>query len=488
MNYSLAENNKGFFRNLDWISIALYFVMVTAGVLSIYAASYDFDGGRILDFDQFSGKQVVWIGLSVVLAAILLLLDSKLYDIYAYPIYGVVMLLLLITIFIAPDIKGSRSWINLGTMSLQPAEFGKFATSLALAKLFDAYNFSLNAKPSNYLKAFIIIGLPVLLIIAQHETGTALAYFALMFVLYREGMSGLVLFAIIILISIFVLFLKFTEPVALGLTQGEIIVFILIASIYCGMLLFYCKEKWLAIYISAGMVLAAAILILLCYLNIEISGRLYCLLTMAFGILTTGIYMMRKTLQKFIVTIIFAVVGLGFMYSVGYVFNNILQSHQKDRIEVTLGIKEDLRGKGYNVNQSKIAIGSGGLSGKGFLNGTQTKLKYVPEQHTDFIFCTIGEEQGFIGASFVLLLFMLLILRIIHLAERQTSNFGRVYGYCVASFLIFHVCINVGMVLGLCPVIGIPLPFFSYGGSSLWGFTILLFVLLAIDAGRKENL
>lgn len=198
--------------------------------------------------------------------------------------------------------------------------------------------------------------------------------------------------------------------------------------------------------------------------------------------------MLRKTLMKFVVTIVFAVVGLGFMYSVGYVFNNLLQPHQKERIEETLGITADLQGSGYNVNQSKIAIGSGGFTGKGFLNGTQTKLKYVPEQHTDFIYCTIGEEQGFVGSVLVLLLFLLLIWRIIYLAERQPSNFGRVYGYCVACFLIFHVCINVGMVLGLCPVIGIPLPFFSYGGSSLWGFTILLFMMLAIDASRKQNL
>lgn len=488
MQYYTADNRNSFFRNIDWITIILYIVMVVAGAVSIFAASYDFEGGRMFDFAQFSGKQFVWIGLGLVLGLILLLLDPKIYDIYAFPIYGAVMLLLLLTIFIAPDIKGSRSWISFGSFSIQPAEFGKFATALALAKLFDGYNFVLNAKPSNYLKAFVIIFLPVLLILAQRETGTALAYFALIFVLYREGMSGLVLFAGLLFITIFVVTLKYAEPLVLGMSGGEISIFILLAVVYCSMLLLYCKEPAIAGIVAIGFVAVALVLVILHLCGIDAPGTLCCILAFAAAIIYTSMVMLRKTFKKFVVTILFAVIGLGFMYSVGYVFNHILQSHQKERIEVTLGITEDLQGKGYNVNQSKIAIGSGGFAGKGFLNGTQTKLKYVPEQHTDFIFCTIGEEQGFIGAVGVLLLFLCLIWRVIYIAERQTSNFGRVYGYCVASFLIFHVCINIGMVLGLCPVIGIPLPFFSYGGSSLWGFTILLFLLLAIDAGRKEKI
>lgn len=486
MEYALIDSRKSFFRNIDWITVALYLVMVVFGAVSIYAASYDFDGGRMFDFSQFSGKQFVWIGLGIALGVVILLLDSKLYDIYAYPIYGAVLLLLLLTIFIAPDIKGSRSWISFGSMSIQPAEFGKFATALALGKLFDSYNFTLNAKPSNYLKAFFIIFMPVVLILAQHETGTALAYFALMLVLYREGMSGLVLFAALVLITVFVVSLKYFEPLAAGMTGGEIGVFSLLALVYCGMLLLYCREPFVARNVAIGFAVAAALLIGLTTAGINVPGTAYCLLVFLAAIVYTGIVMVRKTMQRFVITILFAVIGLGFMYSVGYVFNNILQPHQKERIEETLGITSDLQGAGYNVNQSKIAIGSGGLTGKGFLNGTQTKLKYVPEQHTDFIYCTIGEEQGFVGSVAVLVLFLLLIWRVIYLSERQPSNFGRVYGYCVACFLIFHVCINVGMVLGLCPVIGIPLPFFSYGGSSLWGFTILLFILLAIDASRKE--
>lgn len=487
MDYSLPDSRKGFFRHIDWLTILLYLIMVLAGAVSIYAASYDFEGGRIFDFDQFSGKQFLWISMGLALGVVILLLDSHIYEIYAFPIYGAVLLLLLATIFIAPDIKGSRSWISFGSMSIQPAEFGKFATALALAKLFDSYNFVLNAKPSNYMKAFAIIFIPVVLILAQHETGTALAYFSLFLVLYREGMSGLVLFAVLLLITIFVITLKFAEPFFAGISGGETAVFIILMAVYCGMLLIYCREPVIARNVALFFLLAIGLLVILVELGVGVPGTLYCIAVMLIAVGYTAAVMLRKTLRKFVVTILFALVGLGFMYSVGYVFSHVLQSHQKERIEETLGITSDLQGSGYNVNQSKIAIGSGGLTGKGFLNGTQTKLKYVPEQHTDFIFCTIGEEEGFIGSVLVLLLFLFLIWRIIYLAERQSSPFGRVYGYCVACFFLFHVCINIGMVLGLCPVIGIPLPFFSYGGSSLWGFTILLFIFLAIDASRKQS-
>lgn len=487
MEYSLDQEKRGYFRHIDWITILLYLLMVVAGVFSIYAASYDLEGGgSIMDFDQFSGKQVVWIGLALIIGVVILLIDAKVYDIYAYPIYGVVMFLLLVTIFIAPDIKGSRSWISFGSMSIQPAEFGKFATALALAKLFDGYNFTLNAKPSNYLKAFFVILLPVMLIMAQKETGTALAYFSLILVLYREGMSGLVLFAMFLLVTIFVISLKFTDPLLMGLTMGEVIVFIILALVVCLLLLIYCKKPMTSLYVFLIFIFSGVLLAVLNHFNISFSGTFYVISSFFIALAFASFFILRDQMKKFLVTVIFAVLGIAYMYSVGYVFSNVLQSHQKERIEETLGITDDITGSGYNVNQSKIAIGSGGLYGKGFLNGTQTKLKYVPEQHTDFIFCTIGEEQGFLGTTGIMLLFLCLILRIIYLAERQPTNFGRVYGYCVACFLILHVAINIGMVLGLCPVIGIPLPFFSYGGSSLWGFTILLFILLAIDASRKQ--
>lgn len=473
---------------MDWITVALYLVLVCAGAISIYAASYDFDNASLFDLNEFSGKQILWIGLSLVVGGVILIMDYRLFKIYAYPIYIVVLFVLLLTIFIAPDVKGSHSWIVMGPVSLQPAEFGKFATALALAKLFDSYNFSLNAKISNYFRALIIIFLPIILILLQNETGSALVYISLIFVLYREGMSGLVLFSILCAIAYFVIAVKFATPLVLGIPMGEFTVFLLVTLIFALMLLFYCRDIIIARNVIIGFVAAGALVTILALCGVDINGTVFFLTILTAAIAYVAIAMFRHRISKFVITIGFCIVSVMFMFSVNYAFNQILQPHQQERIKVALGIEENLRGAGYNVNQSKIAIGSGGVTGKGFLNGTQTKLKYVPEQHTDFIFCTIGEEEGFIGATAVLILFLALILRLIHIAERQRSPFERVYAYCVVSILIFHLCINVGMVIGLCPVIGIPLPFFSYGGSSLWGFTILLFILLRLDASRKERL
>lgn len=482
-----TDPNISVFKSIDWITILLYLILVVAGAVSIYAASYNFDNASLFDFEEFSGKQFLWIGLSLILGCVILLLDYRLYEAYAYPIYGIMLLLLMVTIFVAPNIKGSHSWLVFGPVSLQPAEFGKFATALALAKLFDSYNFNLNAKLSNYYRALIIIFLPVIFILLQNETGSALVYISLIFVLYREGMSGMVLFSVLCAIAFFVIALKFSTPLVLGIPMGEFTVFLLISLIYCLMLLLYCRDIIIARNVICGFVGAGIIVTILTLCNVPVNGRLFFLLTLSAGIVYTAFAMFRHRIEKFLITIAFSVVSVMFLFSVNYVFTTVLKPHQRTRITVLLGIEEDPRGVGYNVNQSMIAIGSGGVAGKGFLNGTQTKLKYVPEQHTDFIFCTIGEEEGFIGASAVLLLFLAFILRLIHIAERQRSAFGRVYAYCVVSFLIFHLTINIGMVLGLCPVIGIPLPFFSYGGSSLWGFTILLFILLRIDASRRER-
>lgn len=482
-----TEANVSVFRSLDWFTIILYLLLVSAGAVSIYAASYDFDNASMFDFTEFSGKQFLWIGLSLFIGCVILLLDYRIYEAYAYPIYGVVILILIATIFLAPDIKGSRSWLVFGPVSLQPAEFGKFATALALSKLFDSYNFSLNAKISNYFRALIIIFLPICLILLQRETGSALVYTSLIFVLYREGMSGLVLFSALCAVVYFVVAVKFTAPMILGIPAGEFSVFIIIMVIYAAMLLFYCKDFIIARNVILGFVGSGIVVAVLSACGVHVNGIFYFLSVLGLAVAYTLISMFHYKIEKFLVTIVFAVVSVLFLFSVNYVFGNVLEPHQQLRIKVALGIEEDLRGAGYNVNQSKIAIGSGGLTGKGFLNGTQTKLKYVPEQHTDFIFCTIGEEEGFVGSAAVLVLFLALILRLIHIAERQRNPFGRVYSYCVVSFLIFHLCINIGMVIGLCPVIGIPLPFFSYGGSALWGFTILLFILLRIDASRKER-
>ena len=482
------NTNSSVFRNMDWVTVLVYVLLVLAGVVSIYAASYDFDNASILSFDEFSGKQLRWVGLAFVAGLVIMLIDFRVYEAYAYPIYIVMILLLIVTIFVAPDIKGSRSWLVLGPMSLQPAEFAKFSTALALAKLFSSYNFSLNAEPANYAKALLIIFLPVVLILAQKETGSALAYMALFFVLYREGMSGLVLASALCLVVFFVTTVKYTELTVFGISSGELAVFFMIEALMVAMIWIYCKLPTVAQILLLWYLGSGVLAWVLSLFGIAVPGLIYFLSVIGIGMVYCLVNCFRAPARPILLTVGAAVLAVGFLFSVNKVFNDVLQPHQQMRIKVSLGIEDDLRGAGYNVNQSKIAIGSGGVAGKGFLNGTQTKLKYVPEQHTDFIFCTIGEEEGFVGAMFVTLLFLGLILRVIRIGERQPTTFGRVYAYSVASYFIFHFCINIGMVIGLCPVIGIPLPFFSYGGSSLWGFTILLFILLKIDASRKNVL
>ncbi len=485
----LRNTNTGasVFKSLDWFTIILYLILVVMGTVSIYAASYDYDNASLFDFNEFSGKQLLWIVLSLIIGTAILILDYRIYKIYAYPIYGVVLFILLLTIFIAPNVKGSHSWLVFGPVSLQPAEFGKFATALALAKLFDSYNFTLNAKMSNYFRALMIIFAPICLILLQRETGSALVYISLIFVLYREGMSGLVLFSVLAAVTFFVVAVRFAEPLILDIPVGEFTVFILIMLIFALMLILYCKDIIVARNVIIGFVATGIIVAILALCGVSINGTAYFITTLLLAFAYTGVAMLRHPIKKYLITIGFAAMSVAFLFSVNYVFGSILEPHQQQRIKVLLGIEENLMGAGYNVNQSKIAIGSGGLVGKGFLNGTQTKLKFVPEQHTDFIFCTIGEEEGFIGTATVLIVYLTLILRLIHIAERQRTPFDRVYAYCVLSILIFHLTINIGMVIGLCPVIGIPLPFFSYGGSSLWGFTFLLFILLRLDASRKER-
>lgn len=475
------------FRHLDWTTIIIYLIMVLAGMVSIYAACYNFDNASMFADTEFSGKQLRWIGLSLALGLIILLIDARMYDTYAYPIYVAVVILLAITPFIAHDIKGSRSWLTFGSMSLQPAEFAKFATALALAKLFSSYHFVLNAKPANYVKALAIIFIPVILILLQNETGSALTFMALFFVLYREGMSGLVLFAAFFAVVIFVVAIKFTETAVIGIPTGEFAVLLMIMLVMTAMSVIYSRRAEIGRNLMFWFAGTGLVLYILDLCGITVPGLLSLLCIIGMACIYVVIEAIKYRRPKMYIACATAVMAVVFLFSVNLAFDK-LQPHQKLRIQVALGIVEDLRDAGYNVNQSKIAIGSGGFFGKGFLNGTQTKLKYVPEQHTDFIFCTIGEEEGFVGATLVTLLFLALILRVIAIGERQPTTFGRVYAYCVASYFIFHFCINIGMVIGLCPVIGIPLPFFSYGGSSLWGFTILLFILLKIDAARKNVL
>ncbi len=480
------DNAQNIFRSIDWFTIVVYLLLVAAGCISVIGASYNYGDTAILDFATRSGKQLIWIGCSLLLGLALLLTDDRIYDTFANVIYVVLMAILLITPFIATDHKGSYSWITLGPVSIQPAEFAKCATALALAKYMSSYGFSIH-RSRDFIRAISIVILPIILIILQHETGSALVYLAFFFVFYREGMSGSVLFIGFATIVYFVVGLRYELyplPYTLS-TIGSFSVLLLI-WVFTGMFtLIYSKTKADAchIFIGGTAVTAGTYLVSRYLIAFDISWcqLAICLAAAAF----LCIQAIRRRASKLALIALFTIGSLAMHYSTNSVFNN-LASHQQVRIQVLLGLKDDINGAGYNVRQSEIAIGSGGLYGKGFLNGTQTKLKYVPEQDTDFIYCTVGEEFGFVGSAIVLLLFLTLILRLIALAERQPYAFGRIYGYCLLSIFLFHMFINVGMVLGLTPVIGIPLPFFSYGGSSLWGFTLLLFIFLRIDAGREK--
>ena len=472
-------------KSIDWITIVLYLIMVVAGWFSICGASYEFDNVGLFDPSGRPGMQMIWFGTSLVLIFIILMLESDFFDVFAYLIYGVVFLLLVATIFLAPNIKGSHSWLVLGPIRLQPAELAKFATALAVAKFMNGYGFKLTTL-KNFTITLCLIFLPMVCILLQKETGSALVYFAFFLMLYREGMSGYVLLTGICAVLFFVVGMKYSDVIVGVTPMGQFLVSLMILFIVVGLVVIVRKDNLNAKIISA----VSASTFLISYIVSLFVPVNFAWVSIGL-VLAATIYLVylsiRNWVWNYVLIAVFAVGSISFLYSVDYVFNEILEPHQQIRIKVSLGLEDDPSGAGYNVNQSKIAIGSGGLTGKGFLNGTQTKLKYVPEQDTDFIFCTVGEEQGFMGSSSVLILFGLFIIRLIVLAERQDSVFGRVYGYSVASIFFFHLAINVGMVTGLTPVIGIPLPFFSYGGSSLWGFTILLFIFLRLDASRKER-
>lgn len=482
----MITRNASLIKSVDWITITFYLLLLVCGWFSVCGASYTYGELDFLSFDTRAGKQMVWICCSLGIGFILLMLEEKVYDLFAYVYYGIVILLLVATIFIGSDIKGSHSWIRLGAVNLQPAEFAKSATALALAKYMSSYGFSLY-RTKNLIRVMALVFLPMLIIILQEETGSALVFFSFFLMFYREGMSGAFLFSGICAVVYFIVGIRFSDMMLWNMPTpvGKFVVLLLIQICTAGMVGVYAHRK-LLMYFLFGVSIGITLLTLLFsgyVIPFDITWVQLGICVFMIGILC---YLwLRDRIHTFLYIPLFTLGSFAFFYSSDFVFSKVLQPHQKVRIEVVLGMKEDLSGAGYNVNQSKIAIGSGGFFGKGFLNGTQTKLKYVPEQDTDFIFCTVGEEQGFVGSSIVLLLFLAFILRLQVLAERQASTFGRVYGYSLVSIFLFHLFVNVGMVLGLTPVIGIPLPFFSYGGSSLWGFTILFFIFLRIDAARK---
>lgn len=471
---------------VDWFTIAFYLLFVLLGWLNIYAASFDLENASSLfDLSGRAGMQLVWIGTSLLLALALVKIETGFYETYAFVFYIFGIFLLIVTLFVAPDINGSRSWLVMGPMRLQPAEFMKFIIALALASVFNMYGFRLMERKNMMLVVSIIL-LPTLLIILQSETGTALVYLSFILLLYREGLPGAILFAGVAAITYFVLGIKFSDTQLGMFSLGEVITMGLIIVFSAGLVWSYMKRREVSYIILAIGALALLTGYLLTQFEEKVNYGLIALIALALVTLYLLFLFLRYWKKMYFYILLFILGSFVFLESVEYVFYDVMQPHQQMRIKVTLGMEQDLRGAGYHVGQSKIAIGSGGFMGKGFLNGTQTKLKYVPEQDTDFIFCTIGEEHGFVGSVIVLILFVIFILRLIHLAERQTTAFGRVYGYGVVCVFLFHLIVNVGMVIGIMPVIGIPLPFFSYGGSSLWGFTILLFIFLRIDKSRKR--
>jgi rod shape determining protein RodA len=480
------KKQKGVLRSLDWWTILIYMALLTFGWVSVCGASYSYGDTDIFSLDTRSGMQIIWIGTSIILGFVLLMLDDRYYEMFAMFIFGFMLILLFATIFNPHSIKGSRSWLVLGPLRLQPAEFAKFATALALAKVMSIYGYSIQ-KWKHFAAALGIILVPMLFIVLQRETGSALVYLAFFLMFYREGMPGSILFTGVAMVLYFVVGIRFADAMILytPTSVGKFVVLLLVQIFSGAMVWIYCadrKDAFRILAVCIGVTLIALLFSLFVIpFNVVYVELVICALLVGYLIWQT----LATRIRSYLWIAAFTVGSVLFFSLADYMLNNVMEAHQRVRINVLLGLEEDLKGAGYNVHQSEIAIGSGGLEGKGFLNGTQTKLKFVPEQDTDFIFCTVGEEEGFVGSASVLLLFLALILRLIHLAERQPYTFGRVYGYCVLSIFLFHVFINVGMVLGLTPVIGIPLPFFSYGGSSLWGFTILLFIFLRIDAGRN---
>ena len=413
---------------VDWVTILIYLALVMIGWFSIFSARYNEAHPSIFDMSQVYGKQLIWIGVSLLMGFIILLIDAKFFNAFSMWIYIAVLFSLFAVLVYGKATKGATSWIDLGGgVKFQPSEFAKMATALALAGYLDRLDVDLQ-KRKDQIVAITLVLIPMALVLLQNDTGSAIVFVSFIFVFYREGLpgAGLVMVAGVVAVVLFVFTLIWSQKI---------------------------------MYIILGGLL----------------------------ILTLTYYILNKKKHLVMMLGVFVCMFV-FVFSVDYAFNKVLQDHQRSRIEVLLGMKDDPNGDGYNVHQSKIAIGSGGLTGKGFLQGTQTKYDFVPEQHTDFIFCTIGEEGGFLGTATVVLLYVALLVRLIILAERQRSTFSRVYGYGVAGIFFVHVAINIGMTIGLVPVIGIPLPFLSYGGSSMLAFTMMLAIFVKQDANRLNVL
>ena len=504
-----GQNERGLAKSIDWKLVICYLILVVIGWANIYASVHSSEPASIFDFASRSGKQFVWIMTALGIAAIILFaLSPRIYEGLSVPIYLFVLMLLIAVIFLGIEVKGSRSWFAFGPVRFQPAEISKISTSLLLATVMSQQGYKIGRIKDFIITALIIL-VPMLIIVLQSETGSALVYVGFIFMLYREGLSGWLIFIVGMAILLFILTLTASPFVAILVMAG---VGSLCICLYSG------RIKWWFIVGVPVIVLMAFIPTILDRAvqshdedavsemvvtdeapeDIEVTEDadvpfiarvkpLHILLIVLGLLLPVAGYFAFREMNMFSQLALVAMVGgIMLVFSADFIFNSVLQDHQRKRIEVLLGMKEDPSGVGYNVNQSKIAIGSGGLFGKGYLNGTQTTFGFVPEQSTDFIFCTIGEEWGFFGCTFVILLYVFLIMRIIKNAERSREAFTRIYGYCVACCIFMHLFINIGMTIGLMPVIGIPLPFISYGGSSLWGFTALIFIFIALYRNEKK--
>ena len=472
------NRSSNIWKGIDKTSIVLFLLLIFLGWINIYAAVYNEEHSGLLDFSQRYGKQFLWIVASLVLAVFIVIIDNRFYFFFSWFIYAGCMLLLVLVLLLGKEINGARSWFEFGGFSLQPSEFAKFGTALALAGYLNTKRQDLT-RLSLILPASAVILFPALLTALQPDMGSSIVYFSLFIVLFREGMSPYIFVSGLLMAVLFFLTLL-TNNLYLTITLIGIAV----------VLVWFATKKWKLVF--AGTVIfmffAGSLYLLDHYIIKSIGNELVVFIALILSGAVYAVYVYNKRAVSVLIIYLFLIGSVIFVNTVDYTFNNILPTHQKDRINILLGLKSDPHGTGYNVNQSIISIGSGGFAGKGFLQGTQTKFKFVPKQSSDFIFCTIGEEWGFLGSALVIGLYLFLLLRLMKLAERQRSEFSRIYGYSVVSILFTHIFLNIGMAVGLVPVIGIPLPFLSYGGSSLWGFTILLFIFLRLDASRTEYL
>jgi rod shape determining protein RodA len=448
------------------------------GWINIYAAVFNEEHSGILDFSQRYGKQFLWIIASIILAVFIVIIDNRFYFFFSWFIYGTCMLLLILVVIFGKEINGAKSWFEFGGISLQPSELAKFGTALALASYLNTSRQDLT-RLKVIIPAAAIIMFPVLLTMLQPDMGSAIVFVSLFIVLFREGMSPYIFVSGLLAIVLFFLTL---------LTNNFILTIALITIAV--ILVWLATHRWKLVLFGTGIFLLIAGMLYLFghYVIKTISNEMVLFISLILSGAFFAIYFYNKRAVSILIIYLFLLGSVMYINSVNYAFVHLLKAHQKERVDILLGFKSDLHGTGYNVNQSIISIGSGGFAGKGFLQGTQTKFKFVPKQSSDFIFCTVGEEWGFLGSAIVIGIYLFLLLRLVTLAERQRSDFARIYGYSVVSILFTHVFLNIGMAIGIVPVIGIPLPFLSYGGSSLWGFTILLFIFLRLDASRTEYL